>query len=232
MGNTIGTTADTPHHHHGVIKKRLLRWENSGFSQRINNNNDGGGAGLRTTNNYYNNNSGNAADDSNNTQRRKKIQQLESQLHSDTYNLKLYFIFGALVTFIGFVLSIVGPVMSCSFGIITWSDDNDNNNEGTTATSTTNNNNPAYQSTITNVGLFTWYNPTTSTCYAYSPLDTQYFYVDGTARGMAIASLVFGGFALLWILGWFVSIFILGRSDIDNNNSNSNVCFYLYSWQE
>jgi hypothetical protein len=225
MGNTIGTSADTPHHHHGVIKKRLLRWENSGFSQRINNSNDGGGE-LRSSNNNYNNN--NAADDSNNTQR-KKIQQLELQLHSDTTNLKLYFIFGALLTFIGFVLSIVGPVMSCSFGIITWSDDNDNI-DGTTAaaTSTTNNNNnPAYQSTITNVGLFTWYNPTTSTCYAYSPLDTQYFYVDGTARGMAIASLVFGVCALLWILGWFVSIFILGRSDIDqsgdsNNSSSSN----------
>ncbi len=224
MGNAIGTTADTPHHHHGVIKKRLLRWENSGFSQRIeklptNNNNNGGAAELRTTNNNNNNNT--AADDDS-TQRRK-IQQLESQLHTDTNNLKIYSIFGALLTFIGFVLSIVGPVMSCSFGIITWSDDE---NDGTTATTSTTNNNTGYQLTITNVGLFTWYNPNTSSCWAYSPLDTEYFYVDGTARGMAIASLFFGGCAMLWILGRLVSIFILGRSDIDSNDSgdrnNSN----------
>ena len=215
MGNAIGTTADAPHHHHhGVIKKRLLRWENSGFSQRINNSN-GSGAELRAANNNYNNS--NAGDDSNSTQRRK-IQQLESQLHSDTNNLKLYSIFGAILTFIGFILSIVGPVMSCSFGIITWSE-NENNND-------INNNNTGYQSTITNVGLFTWYNPNTSSCWSYSPLDTQYFYVDGTARGMAIASLFFGGCALLWILGRLVSIFILGRSDSydssDSSSSSSN----------
>jgi hypothetical protein len=225
MGNAIGTTtADTPHHHHGVIKKRLLRWENSGFSQRINNSNDGGAAELRTTNNNYNNNNNNSNAGDESTQR--KIQQLESQLHTDTNNLKLYSIFGALLTFIGFILSILGPVMSCSFGIITWSDDNnDSNNAMSPNNNDDNNNNPAYQSTITNVGLFTWYNPNTSTCWSYSPLDTQYFYVDGTARGMAIASLFFGGCALLWILGRLVSIFILGRSDVDsdsNNNNNNN----------
>ena len=221
MGNAIGTTADTPHHHHhGVIKKRLLRWENSGFSQQINNSSNDGGAELRTANNNYNNNSNNTGDEST----RRKIQQLEAQLHSDTNNLKLYSIFGALLTFIGFILSIVGPVMSCSFGIITWSGENDINDDGTSAAN--NNNNTGYQSTITSVGLFTWYNPNTSTCWAYSPLDTQYFYVDGTARGMAIASLFFGGCALLWILGRLVSIFILGKSDSydssDSSSSNNN----------
>mmetsp|Transcript_4174 Transcript_4174/g.7161 ORF Transcript_4174/g.7161 Transcript_4174/m.7161 type:complete len:355 (-) Transcript_4174:623-1687(-) len=100
-------------------------------------------------------------------------------------NSKSYFAFASLMTLLGLIFSLVS-MLSCSFGIVHWAVD------GSTA---------AYQSDITHLGLFRWYNPKTSSCWSYAPDDTEFFHVDGAARGLSAAAVVFGGCAT-----WMVTV--------------------------
>lgn len=99
-------------------------------------------------------------------------------------NAKSYFVFGSLLTLLGLAFSLVS-MLSCSFAIVHWAVD------GSTV---------AYQSDITHMGLFRWYRPETSSCWAYVPDDSQYFFVDSTARGLSAAAVVFGGCAAFIVL--------------------------------
>mmetsp|Transcript_11287 Transcript_11287/g.17019 ORF Transcript_11287/g.17019 Transcript_11287/m.17019 type:complete len:349 (+) Transcript_11287:181-1227(+) len=100
-------------------------------------------------------------------------------------NSKSYFVFASLMTVLGLIFSLVS-MLSCSFGIVHWAVDG---------------NSAAYQSDITHLGLFRWYNPKTSSCWSYAPDDTEFFYVDGAARGLSAAAVVFGGCAT-----WMVTV--------------------------
>lgn len=94
---------------------------------------------------------------------------------------KSYFVFASFLTALGFLFSIVSA-FSCSFGIVNWAADG---------------NSAAYQSTISHIGLFRWYNPVTSSCWAYSADDNEFFFVDDAARGLSAAAVVLGGCAAL-----------------------------------
>jgi hypothetical protein len=129
-------------------------------------------------------------------------------------NSKSYYIFGSLLSTIGLIFSIVS-MTSCSFAIVNWAID------GSTV---------AYQSTITHLGLFRWYNPKTSTCWAYNPTDDRFFYVDKAAQGLATSAVVFGGCAAcifgFVLLGNLISKCCGGRNNnnTNNNNNKSNCC--------
>ena len=126
-------------------------------------------------------------------------------------NSKSYYIFGSLLSSIGLIFSIVA-MTSCSFAIVNWAID------GSTI---------AYQSTVTHLGLFRWYNPKTSSCWAYNPTDTTFFYVDKAAQGLAVSAVVFGGCAA-WIFGFVLLGNLIskccggGRNNNTNNSSSSN----------
>ena len=134
----------------------------------------------------------------------EKLIQLQEVMRAR--NSKSYYVFGSLLSTVGLIFSIVA-MSSCSFGIVNWAVDD---------------NMEAYQSTITHLGLFRWYNPKTSTCWAYEPTDTIFFYVDKAAQGLAASAVVFGACATLIfglvLLGNLISKCCGGR----NNNSSSN----------
>jgi hypothetical protein len=134
----------------------------------------------------------------------EKLLQLQETMAAR--NSKSYYIFGSLLSTIGLIFSIVS-MTSCSFAIVNWAID------GSTV---------AYQSTITHLGLFRWYNPKTSTCWAYNPTDDRFFYVDKAAQGLATSAVVFGGCAAcifgFVLLGNLISKCCGGR----NINSSSN----------
>lgn len=104
-------------------------------------------------------------------------EELDSKLAAQ--QSKSYFAFGSCMTALGFLFSIVSA-FSCSFGVVNWAVDG---------------NAAAYQSSISHIGLFRWYNPVTSSCWAYSADDTEFFFVDGAARGLSGAAVVLGGCA-------------------------------------
>lgn len=122
---------------------------------------------------------------------------------------KLYFVFGSFMTALGFLFSIVSA-FSCSFGIVNWAADG---------------NGAAYQSSISHIGLFRWYNPVTSSCWAYSADDTEFFFVDGAARGLSAAAVVLGGCAALMDLVILMANY-LGSCDskfsLESSTSNNN----------
>lgn len=99
-------------------------------------------------------------------------------------NGKSYFVFASFMTLLGLSFSIVSMV-SCSFGVVHWAVDG-----STTAT----------QYSITHLGLFRWYNPRTSSCWAYTEDMADFLYVNGAARGLSAAAVTLGGCAALIIL--------------------------------
>lgn len=111
----------------------------------------------------------------------KKQEEMEYMMAAR--NAKSYFVFASLLSILGLAFSTVS-MASCSFGVVNWAVD------GNTA---------AYQATITHIGLFRFYNPQTATCWAYSPQDTDFFYVDTAARGLVTSAVFFGGCAV-WIM--------------------------------
>ena len=88
-------------------------------------------------------------------------------------NAKSYFVF------VGLAFSLVS-MLSCNFANVHWAVDG---------------NSSEYESTLTHIGLFRWYNPKTSSCWAYTQDDTGFFFVDRAARGLSAASVGFGGCA-------------------------------------
>ena len=122
-------------------------------------------------------------------------------------NSKSYYVFGSLLCTIGLIFSIVS-MTSCSFAIVNWAID------GSTV---------AYQSTITHLGLFRWYNPKTSSCWAYNPTDTTFFYVDKAAQGLAASAVVFGGCAA-WIFGFVLLGNLISKCCGGRNNNNKGCC--------
>ena len=69
---------------------------------------------------------------------------------------------------------------SCSFATVNWQIDG---------------NDEAYRASISHVGLWRFYNPTTASCWAYNPNDLDFFYVDGAAQGLSAMGVVLGGIA-------------------------------------
>lgn len=135
----------------------------------------------------------------------EKLLQLQEVMQAR--NSKSYYIFGSLLTIIGLIFSIVA-MTSCSFAIVNWAIDG-----GSTVV--------AYQSTITHLGLFRWYNPKSSSCWAYNPTDTTFFYVDKAAQGLAVSAVVFGGCAV-WIFGFVLLGNLISKCCGGRNNNNSN----------
>jgi len=144
-------------------------------------------------------------------------------------NAKTYFVFASCVALAALAFSITS-LSSCSFAVVNWGVDGDVAAQ--------------YQATVTDVGLFRWYNHGTSSCWAYSPYDTNFFYVDRTARILALAAVVFGGCAA-WIFAT-ISLFNLigcGRNKDDAegggsgnfcskfnlNSTNNSITFFVLS---
>ena len=99
-------------------------------------------------------------------------------------NAKSYFVFGSVLTLLGLAFSLVS-MLSCNFATVNWAVDGSPE---------------AFQATITHIGLFRWYNPNTSSCWAYAANDDEFFFKDGIARGLSAAAVVFGGCAAFTVL--------------------------------
>jgi len=142
-------------------------------------------------------------------QRLQELEELEYMMAAR--NAKSYFVFASCLALLGLAFSITSMV-SCSFGVVNWAVDGDTS---------------AYQADVTHLGLFRWYNHKTSSCWAYNPLDTDFFYVDKAARGLAAAAVVFGGCAAWIVVIIFVANYLAccvkrGCCSRFNLNSTSN----------
>lgn len=132
-------------------------------------------------------------------------------------NAKSYFVFAFVMTVLGWVFSLVS-MLSCSFGVVHWAVDGSSS---------------AYQSGITHMGLWRWYNPKTASCWAYSPDDADFFYVDKVAQGLAAAAVFFGALAGVVALVMLIANMMCcvrrgkcSRFDL-NSTSQSNIFFSL-----
>ena len=104
--------------------------------------------------------------DTNNTSRKTVTSSKEQPDYTmAARNAKSYFVFASFMTLLGLIFSIVS-MMSCRFGVVHWAVDG-----STTAT----------QYSITHLGLFRWYNPNTSSCWAYTQDMRDFLYSTSMA---------------------------------------------------